>query len=58
MDLKKIVKNVNSNTDSEKLLNAVVKLLEIAHTHGADEEAAKALSDCGIELVLSEEAEQ
>lgn len=33
---------------------AITKLLEITHAHGLDNEAVKALSECGITLEIDE----
>lgn len=41
--------------DGKQLFAAIVKLLEVAHAHGLDDEAAEALRACGIRLETEEE---
>lgn len=48
----------NLQVDKENLIHALTKLLEITHTNGLDEEAVKALSECGITLEIEEELEE
>jgi hypothetical protein len=60
MNIEKMIKVVenalqDTNVSSENLIAAVVKLLKITHAHGADEEAKKALAECGITLEIAEE---
>lgn len=60
MKIEKIIENVqkaveNMNVSPDNLILAVVKLLELAHKHGLDNEARAALSDCGITLDIDEE---
>jgi hypothetical protein len=60
MEIEKMVENVENalqeaNVSSDNLIAAIVKLLEIAHAHGADEEAKQALAECGITLEIAEE---
>lgn len=59
MKIEKIIENAqktveNLNVSTDNLVLAVVKLLEIAHNHGLDNEARAALSDCGITLDIEE----
>ena len=59
MKIEKIIENTqkaveNLNVSPDNLVLAVVKLLEIAHNHGLDNEARDALSDCGITLDVEE----
>ena len=41
--------------DGKQLFAAIVKLLEVVHAHGLDNEAAEALRECGIRLETEEE---
>ncbi len=41
-------------TDGKQLFAAIVKLLEVTHAHGLDDEAAEALRACGIKLETEE----
>lgn len=59
MKIEKIIENAQKtvetlNVSPDNLVLAVVKLLEIAHNHGLDNEARAALSDCGITLDIEE----
>lgn len=61
MDFVKIIENAEKilpeiELSPDNLVSAIVKLLEIAHAHGLDEEAMRALSDCGITLEIAEAA--
>lgn len=40
--------------DGKQFFAAIVKLLEVAHAHGLDAEAAEALRECGIRLETEE----
>lgn len=42
-------------TDEKQLFAVIVKLLEVVHAHGLDNEAAEALRECGIRLETEEE---
>lgn len=58
--MEELLKNVkeqleNLNVDSRNIFTALVKLLEIMHAHGLDDEAIAALSECGIKLEVGEE---
>lgn len=60
MKIEKIIESVQNavdgmNVSSDNLIMAVVKLLELAHTKGFDDDAKKILADCGITLEISEE---
>lgn len=60
MNNKKIIANAqkaveNLNVSPDNLVLAITKLLEITHAHGLDNEAIKALADCGITLEMGEE---
>lgn len=59
MKIEKIIENTQKaveklNVSPDNLVLAVVKLLEIAHNHGLDDESRAALSDCGITLEIEE----
>lgn len=59
MNIEKILKNAqnaveNLNVSPDNLVLAITKLLEITHVHGLDDEAVKALSECGITLEIDE----
>lgn len=59
MNIEKIIKNAqktveNLNVSPDNLVFAIVKLLELAHKHGLDDEARSALAECGIELDIEE----
>lgn len=59
MNIGKILKNAqnaveNLNVSPGNLVLAITKLLEITHAHGLDDEAIKALSECGITLEIDE----
>lgn len=58
--MEELLKNVkeqleNLNVDSRNIFTALVKLLEIMHAHGLDDEAIAALSEYGIKLEVGEE---
>lgn len=53
MNIEKIIENLNVTPNN--LILAITKLLEITHVHGLDNEAIKALADCGITLEMGEE---
>ena len=60
MNIEKIILNAqnaveNLNVSPNNLVLAITKLLEITHANGLDNEAIKALSDCGITLEIGEE---
>lgn len=44
----------NLTVETDNLIDAIVKLLEILHANGLDAEAIKALSECGIVLEIKE----
>lgn len=48
MDNQKNFENLNISPDN--IVMAITKLLEIIHAHGYDDEAVKALKECGITL--------
>ncbi len=59
MNIEKIIANAqetveNLNLSPDNLILAITKLLEITHAHGLDNEAVKALADCGITLEIDE----
>lgn len=59
MKIEKIIENAQKTVEDltvspNNLVSAIVKLLEIAHKHGLDDEARVALSDCGIKLDIEE----
>lgn len=45
----------NASISSENLIQAIVRLLEVAHANGLDADAEKALAECGITLKFEEE---
>lgn len=60
MNIEKIIANAqndvkNLNVTPNNLILAITKLLEITHAHGLDNEAIKALADCGITLEIGVE---
>lgn len=60
MNIKKIIENVQNTVGDmqispENLIQAIIKLLEVTHAHGLDDEAIKALSECGITLEVGKE---
>lgn len=60
MNIEKTIANAqkaveNLNVSPDNLVLAITKLLEITHAHGLDNEAIKALADCGITLEMGEE---
>lgn len=55
MNTEEIIKAIEANADSAQLIKAVIKLIEVAHSCGADDKAARALAECGIELSVGEE---
>lgn len=60
MNVKKILENVeyaaeNLRVSPDNLVLAITRLLELAHEKGFDDEAVKALSECGITLEIAEE---
>ena len=59
MKIEKIIENTQKaveklNVSPDNRVLAVVKLLEIAHNPGLDDEARAALSACGITLDIEE----
>lgn len=59
MKIEEIIENAQKTVEDltvspNNLVSAIVKLLEIAHKHGLDEEARVALFDCGIKLDIEE----
>lgn len=56
MNIEKTIQSVEGNTDPKQLMKAVIKLLEVAHSCGADKKAEKALAECGIKLCVENEA--
>ncbi len=51
MEMKKLIEKVQKELESlsvspDNLVLAIVKLLELAHKHGLDEEARSALAEC------------
>ena len=59
MNIEKIIANAqeaieNLNVSADNLILAIVKLLGITHVNGLDNEAVKALADCGIILEIKE----
>lgn len=59
MEMKKLIEKVQKELESlsvspDNLVLAIVKLLELAHKHGLDEEARSALAECGIALDIEE----
>lgn len=59
MEIETIIENVqktieNLNVSPNNLVLAIVKLLEVAHNNGLDNEARVALSECGIKLEIEE----
>lgn len=60
MEIEKLIENAqktieNLNVSPNNLVLAIVKLLEIAHNNGLDNEARIALSECGIKLEIEEQ---
>lgn len=59
MKIEKIIENAENflhgaNIDPDNLISAIIKLLEIAHKNGLDNEAKTALAACGIMLDIAE----
>lgn len=59
MEIETIIENAqktieNLNVSPNNLVLAIVKLLEVAHNNGLDNEARVALSECGIKLEIEE----
>lgn len=59
MEMKKLIEKVQKELESlsvspNNLVLAIVKLLELAHKHGLDDEARSALEECGIALDIEE----
>lgn len=59
MEMEKLIEKVQKEIESlsvspDNLVLAIVKLLELAHKHGLDNEAIFVLSDCGIKLEIEE----
>ena len=57
MDCKNILTDMQNKIDElhvlpDNLVLAITKLLEITHAHGLDNEAIKALFECGIKLEI------
>lgn len=50
--VEKIIKELN--VSPENLISAIIRLLEMAHNNGLDEESRLALSNCGITLEIEE----
>ena len=44
----------NLSVSPDNMVMAIAKLLEIIHAHGYDDEAVKALKECGITLEIEE----
>lgn len=44
----------NLSVSPDNMVMAIAKLLEIIHAHGCDDEAVKALKECGITLEIEE----